>query len=191
MKDPLGSPHSDRASPWVTRFLGGVRRGGRVLDLACGGGRHVAASLEAGLSVCAVDRDVSAVRARFEDAPPDRLEIIEADLEDGREFPFEAGAFDGVIVTNYLWRPLLPAIVDVVSAGGFLIYETFRTGNERYGRPRNPEFLLRPGELLAVVRDGLHVIAYEEAHLLAPDRLVQRICAVGPAHPWIEEPPTS
>ena len=183
------SRHADHPSPWVMRFLARMPSGARVLDLACGSGRHVAPCIAAGLLVTAVDRDTAALRSRFREVPADRLRIMDIDLENGRPFPFASDTFDGVIVTNYLWRPILSAIVAAVSPAGMLVYETFRIGNERYGRPRNPEFLLKPGELLAAVRDRLHVIACEEARLAAPDRLVQRICAVGDAHPWVEDPP--
>lgn len=141
--------------------------------------------------VTAVDRDVSHLRQSFSGEPVNRLRILEIDLEDGRPFPFPPGSFDGIIVTNYLWRPILAGIVEAVSPGGVLIYETFRLGNERYGRPKNPEFLLKPGELLAMAYDRLHVVVFEEARLTMPDRVVQRICAVGPAHPWLEEPPVA
>jgi hypothetical protein len=95
--------------------------------------------------------------------------------------------FDVVIVTNYLWRPLMPAIVGAVADDGLLIYETFARGNERFGRPSNPDFLLRPGELLEAVRPRLTPIAYEHVRLEAPMRIVERICAVGPGHRWIGE----
>lgn len=182
-----GLPVLPPPSPWVERFLPGIAAGGRVLDVACGGGRHIAACLARGLAVTAVDRDLSAARERF--GGDARIAFHETDLEDGQPFPFDPGTFDGVVVTNYLWRPILPGIVAAVAPGGVLIYETFRAGNERYGRPANPEFLLRPGELLSTVAGRLHVIACEEARLDGPVRLVQRICAVGPHHAWVNEPP--
>lgn len=175
------------ASPWVKRFIGGVKPSGRVLDVACGTGRHMALARELGFAVTGVDRDTAAARAVF--AGDDAIRLVERDLEDGSAFPFPPGSFDGVIVTNYLWRPILEAIVGAVAPAGVLIYETFRLGNERYGKPSRPDFLLRPGELLAAVSGKLQVVAFEDVALGAPDRVVQRICAVAPGHPWIDLPP--
>jgi SAM-dependent methyltransferase len=156
-----------------------VAAAGTVLDVACGAGRHLAHGHGLGRRMTGVDRDLS--RLAIGDIRR-HVELIEADLEDGRPWPLAGRTFDGLIVTNYLWRPLLPAIVGSVAPGGVLIYETFAHGHERFGRPRNPEFLLRPGELLDVVRPALMVVAYEHVRLAAPDRIVQRITAVGPAH---------
>ena len=108
-------------------------------------------------------------------------EIVGADIE-GAPWPFEGRAFDAVVVTNYLWRPRLPDIVAALAPGGVLLYETFAAGNASVGRPARPEFLLRPGELLATC-SGLHVVAYENGFLGAPDRFVQRIAAVRPLEP--------
>lgn len=174
-------------SLWVERYIGGVTARGRVLDVACGRGRHIALARRLGYAVTGVDRDVAAARQSFGSARD--LSLIERDLEDGSAFPFEAQSFDGVIVTNYLWRPILGDIVAAVSPTGLLLCETFRAGNERYGRPSRPDFLLRPGELLGAVADKLTVIAYEDVTLLEPARVVQRICAVGALHPWIDQPP--
>lgn len=176
-------------SPWVERFIVGVRAGGCVLDVACGAGRHVALARRAGLAATGVDRDITAARAAF--AGDARVALIEADLEaaGGAAPPLAPGAFDGVIVTNYLWRPLLPLVVAAVGPAGILIYETFRAGNERFGRPSNPAFLLEPGELLDAVAGRLTVVAYEEACLDAPTRVVARVCAVGAGHPWVALPP--
>ncbi len=127
-----------------------------------------------------VDRDVTAARQISDDG---RLVLIEADLEGGARWPLGDQRFAGVIVTNYLWRPLLPAIVGAVGPAGVLIYETFGTGNERLGRPRNSEFLLRPGELLDAARPVLTIVAYENVVLADPRRVVQRIAAVGRQHP--------
>ena len=174
-------------SQWVERFIGGIPAGGRVLDVACGGGRHIALARRHGLGVTGVDRDVGPARAAF--AGDAEVALVQHDLEDGRAFPFAAGSLDGVIVTNYLWRPILPAIVGTVAPGGVLIYETFRIGNARFGKPSNPAFLLRPGELLEAVAGRLHVVGYENVALGAHDRVVQRLCAVAPGHPWIDIPP--
>lgn len=175
------------ASPWISRFIGGINPGGRTLDVACGAGRHIVLARRCGLTVTGIDRDIAAARTAFAGDPG--VMLVASDLEDGSPFPVAAGSFEGVVVTNYLWRPILPDIVAAVAPGGVLIYETFRLGNERFGRPSNPNFLLRPGELLAAVAPALHVVAYEEA-TLSTRRCVARICAVAPGHRWIDLPPT-
>lgn len=157
-----------------------------MLDVACGGGRHLRAARAAGYAVIGIDRDLSGVADLAGAAD---VQLIAADLEAGAEFPVPPGSCDGVIVTNYLWRPLLPAIVAAIAGDGVLIYETFASGNERYGRPRNPDFLLQPGELLEAVRPCLVAIAYEHGTLMEPHRVVQRIAAVGRLHPWVDAPP--
>jgi hypothetical protein len=132
-----------------------------------------------GRHVVAVDRDLSPM-ADLLDHPG--LEAVQADLEDGHPFPLLGRRFASVICTNYLHRPLLPALVAAVASGGALLYETFAEGHERYGRPTRPEFLLRPGELLAAVEGQLEVTAYEEVLVSRPGpAVVQRIAAVRPA----------
>ena len=162
-------------SPWIERFALLGRDGGAVLDLACGKGRHVRFFLARGFRVTAVDRDISGIsdlRGR-----PD-LEIVQADLEDQRPFPLAGRIFDMVVVANYLHRPLLPRLVEAVRPGGLLLYETFAKGNERFGRPANPDYLLEPGELLRVVAGSLRVLAYEDLVVDEPrPAAVQRICA--------------
>src|SRR5690606_27460905 len=113
---------------------------------------------------------------------------VVADLEDGRPFPFRGRTFAGVIVTRYLWRPILPDIVACVACDGLLIYETFAVGNERFGRPTNPDFLLKPGELVEIVRGSLVPVAFEHVTVVDPQRIMQRIAAVGPGHPWLDDP---
>jgi len=159
----------------VVRFAPLVPAGGRVLDVACGAGRHTRLFLERGHPVLAVDRDVSGIDD-LRDQPG--LDVLEADLEDGRAFPLSGQFFAAVVVTNYLWRPILPDLVAAVAPDGVLVYETFARGNERFGPPQNPDFLLRPGELLEAVRGQLRVVAYEDLVVDEP-RLaaVQRICA--------------
>lgn len=145
-----------------------------MLDVASGGGRHARLFLQRGHPVVAVDRDVTALAPLACPA----LEVVAADLEAG-PWPFPGRSFAGVAVSNYLWRPLLPMLVASVAPGGVLLYETFAVGNERYGRPRNPDFLLRPGELLDAVRGALEVRAYEHGPEGEPVHAVrQRICAV-------------
>lgn len=158
-----------RPSPWISDHAGLVPAGGTVLDLACGAGRHAALFVDRGNPVVAVDRDVSGVR----DLP---VETVEADLEGG-PWPFPHRRFAGIVVTNYLWRPLLPRIVAAVAPGGVLLYETFAAGQARFGRPSNPDFLLRPGELLDAVSGQLEVRAYFDGETPEP-AMRQRIAAV-------------
>jgi SAM-dependent methyltransferase len=163
-------------SPWVRRFAGLIPARGPVLDVAAGCGRHTRFLLGLGYRVTAIDRDVSAL-AGLEDQRA--LTILAADLEDGGPWPLGGQLFAGVVVTNYLHRPRLPDIVVSVAPGGCLIYETFAAGNERFGKPRSPDFLLRPGELLDAVRDRLTVAAYEHLEVTEPrPAIVQRIAAV-------------
>lgn len=144
-----------------------------MLDLAAGGGRHTKLLLERGYRVRAVDRDVAAL-APF--ASP-RCIVEEVDLETGAPWPL-GGGYDGIIVTNYLHRLLLPAIATALAPGGAMIYETFALGNECFGRPGNPDFLLRPGELLAAFT-ALTVVAFEQGEIAVPrPAVVQRIAAV-------------
>lgn len=165
----------DAPSPWVVRFASLVPPGGIVLDVACGRGRHSRMFLRRGNRVLAVDKDTSGMAHLI--GHPD-LEVLEVDLEDGRPFPLAGRRFDGVVVTNYLFRPLLPALVEAVAPEGALIYETYARGHERFGPPTNPDFLLEPGELQEAVRGRLEVVAYEEGMIEEPRRaLVQRICA--------------
>lgn len=163
-------------SVWVQRFAHLVPEGSAVLDLACGGGRHTRLFLDLGHPVVAVDRDTS----QLEDlrGRPD-LEILEVDLENGRDFPLAGRHFGGVVVTSYLHRPILHDIVAAVQPGGVLIYETFAAGNERFEGPSRPDFLLQPGELLEVVRGRLRVVAYEDLIVDEPrPAALQRVCAV-------------
>lgn len=162
-------------SPAIARWAALVPAGGCVLDVAAGGGRHTLLFLQRGHPVTAVDRDAAALRALA--VPAARLEVIEADLEAG-PWPFARRTFAGVVVTNYLWRPLLGPIVASVAPGGVLLYETFALGHERFGRPRNPDFLLRPGELRDAVRGALDVLEYEHGEEGDPPNCVrQRLCA--------------
>ena len=155
----------DTPSPWVVRWAALIERG-PVLDVASGGGRHARFLAQRNLEVVAVDREAQVIPgARF----------VQADLEDGSPWPFGGQRFGAIVVTNYLHRPLLPTLAASLAEGGVLIYETFMLGNERYGRPSNPNFLLRPGELLQAF-GALTVLGFEQG---ATERSVaQRICAI-------------
>jgi SAM-dependent methyltransferase len=159
-------------SPWVQRFGSSLAPGSKVLDVACGAGRHVRWFTQRGCRVTAVDRDTEALEPLHAIA-----EVQVADLEQG-SWPLPGRHFDAVVVTNYLWRELWPALLAGVAPRGWLLYETFAAGQEVVGRPSNPDFLLRPGELLDVVRGTLRVVAYEDGFLAEPDRFIQRIAAV-------------
>lgn len=158
------------ASAWVQRWSHLVPLGASVLDLACGSGRHVRWFAQRGCRVTGVDRDAAAVAPLVELA-----EIVVADIESG-PWPIEGRSFDAVVVTNYLWRERLADVLASLAPGGVLIYETFATGNETIGKPSNPKFLLRSGELLQAAA-GLRVIAFEDGYEPAPERFVQRIVA--------------
>ena len=172
MHAPLPSPSS-----WVTRWAPLVPAGGRVLDLACGSGRHLRWLAERGWQVTGIDRDAEAVQPLRAIA-----EIVVADLEGG-PWPLAGRRFDGIVVTNYLWRALLPRIAEALNPGAVLIYETFADGQQRFGRPSNPEFLLQRGELLRAFGD-LWLVAYEDGLETGPEhgvqRRVQRLAAVAP-----------
>ncbi len=162
-------------SPWVTRFAPLIASGGEVLDYACGGGRHARWLAQRGFRVEAVDRDGVALEL-LQGVP--HLRTRKADLEDG-PWPYEGRRFDGLVVTNYLFRPRLAALFDLLAPGGVLIYETFMAGNERFGKPSNPDFLLGPDELLRRLADGWSVVAFEQGELREPrPAMVQRVCAV-------------
>src|SRR5574341_529791 len=144
---------------------------GAVLDLACGSGRHARLLLERGLEAVAVDREPQSIPG---------VRFVRADLEDGSPWPLPCERFQGIVVTNYLHRPLFPVLEASLAPGGVLVYETFMLGNERYGRPSNPAFLLRPGELWEAFA-GLHVIAFEQGRAVRPKAaMIQRLCAVHP-----------
>jgi len=158
-------------SAWVRRWSHLVAAQATVLDVACGSGRHVRWFAQRGARVTAVDRDAAALESLRGLA-----EVIVADIESG-PWPFAQRRFDAVVVTHYLWRALLPTLVASVEACGVLIYETFAQGNQTVGKPSNPDFLLRPGELLEATK-SLRTIAYEDGFVEEPPRFVQRIVAV-------------
>ena len=184
----MGSHAQPTPSSWVARFAALVPAG-EVLDLACGSGRHAQLFARLGHPVLALDRDAQALATLAAEAAVARLAARAApittmpfDLERdpaAADWPFEPGRFAGIVVTNYLHRPLLPKIVQALRPDGILIYETFAAGNERFGKPSNPAFLLEEGELLGL---GLRVVAYESGYSAAPKpAMLQRLCASGPA----------
>jgi SAM-dependent methyltransferase len=156
-------------STWVTRFAPTIRAGGRVLDLAAGNGRHARHLAAMGFDVTAVDRDIEGLIGA-----PGR--IVALDLEDGGPWSL-GGDWDAIVVTNYLHRPLFVALAGALGDGGLLLCETFAAGNERFGKPSNPDFLLRPGELLGAFAE-LTVVAFEQGIVGAPrPAVVQRLAA--------------
>lgn len=161
-------------SAWVARFAGLIPPGGSVLDVACGSGRHVRWLAGQGFHVTGVDRDEAAV------APLRGLaEVVVADIETGA-WPLAGRRFDAVVVTNYLWRPLLPVLRQSLAEGGVLIIETFGHGQQLLGKPSRPDFLLQPGELLTAFA-GLRVVAFEDGFEAEVPRFVQRLAAVSEA----------
>lgn len=167
-----GSNHGGgEASAWVQRWSHLVPAAGSVLDVACGSGRHLRWFARRGYRVTGIDRDAAALAGS-----KDIAETVLADIETG-PWPLAGRCFDAVVVTHYLWRELLPTLLTSVAEGGVLIYETFSAGNETVGKPSNPKFLLRPGELLQVAQ-GLRVVAFEDGFATDPDRYLQRLVAV-------------
>ena len=167
-------------SAWVARFAGLIPAG-EALDLACGAGRHSRLLAAQGHPVLAVDRSEDMLAL----AAGDGVRSMCIDLETGdsaQSWPFETNRFAGLVVTNYLHRPLWPFLVDCLAENGVLIYETFARGNEQFGKPSNPDFLLARGELLDVAREyGLQVVAYEDGYVAVPKpAMVQRICMIKP-----------
>ena len=163
-------------SDWVVRWSHLISPGGTVLDLACGQGRHARYLASAGYKVVACDRDDAALRGLGGVAG---VETVHADLEDGSPWPFGTRQFQGIVVTNYLHRPLFPAIASALSHGGVLIYETFALGNERFGKPSNPDFLLRKDELLGAFGPGIALAGFEQGIVHRPKQaVVQRVCMV-------------
>jgi SAM-dependent methyltransferase len=170
MSDPLGVP-----SPWVRRFAHLVERGGAVLDLAAGAGRHARFFAGRGHPVVAVDRVLDGMA----DLVGGPIERIQADLEDGSPWPLGDRQFAGIVVTNYLHRPLLPRLAEALAPGGVLIYETFAVGQAQFGRPASENYLLRPNELVRAFADALTIVGFEHGIDHAPGpKAVQRLAAV-------------
>ena len=169
------------ASAWIEKWSHLVEQGGAVLDVASGNGRHARHFALRGHPVLALDRDEIALANL---AAVQHVSTRCADLENASWPLREDEKFAAVVVTNYLHRPLFPLLFDALAPGGVLLYETFAAGNERFGKPSNPDFLLNPGELLDAVRGRLRVIAYQDGFISAPRAsCVQRICAVAESAP--------
>jgi SAM-dependent methyltransferase len=164
-----------KPSSWVMRFAPLIPQGGVVLDLACGSGRHSVLLANLAYSVLAVDQDIAAIETIRSDSITPKCLNLEQDT-----WPLEGTSFHGIVVTNYLYRPHMDHLPELLEDGGILIYETFAQGNEKFGKPSNPNFLLNPGELLAfAARHGLQVLAYEDIYVDDPKpAVVQRLCAV-------------
>lgn len=163
----MDTHHSSAPSPWVLRWASLVTRG-PLLDVACGGGRHSRFFAVRGIEVVAVDRELQSMPG---------VRFVQADLEEG-DWPFSTERFAAIVVTNYLHRPLLPVLAASLLPDGILLYETFMLGNERYGKPSNPRFLLQPGELLDAYGGSLRVLAFEQGRVAAPKAaVIQRLCA--------------
>ena len=165
---------TENPSAWLQRWSHLIAPGSTVLDVACGAGRHMRYLAACGHQVTGVDRNPEAVALAQAFGP-----VTCADIENG-PWPFSGQRFGCVLVTHYLWRALLPTLVDSVAPGGVLIYETFAAGNETVGKPSRPDFLLQAGELLSLTQ-GLRTVAYEDGFEATPERFVQRIVAVRPA----------
>jgi len=188
MKTDTQGATSAPPSSWVTRHAGLMPQPGIVLDLACGKGRHTRFLLAEGFKVVAVDRDLSGMEDLRGNT---RVTLQQADLENGI-WPFANQQFAGIVVTNYLYRPHFPLLCKALLPGGILIFETFAAGHERYGRPRNPAFLLQTGELQEAFATELEIQALEEAEDLLPQPAVrQRIVARKPCQAGISPPPAN
>jgi SAM-dependent methyltransferase len=186
---------TEAVSPWVARWSHLLPAHGyahehaqehahtRVLDVACGAGRHTLHFLRQKYRLVGIDIDDSAIKIianQLSEEEKSRCELICADIENQPwPAPLQGRKFDAVIVTNYLWRPLMPTLLQSLDEAGVLIYETFAAGNETVGKPSRPDFLLKPGELLQMcAQEGLRVVAYEDGFLQQPARFMQRIAAV-------------
>jgi SAM-dependent methyltransferase len=169
---------TEQPSDWVKRWSHLVKAQASMLDVACGYGRHASYFYQLNHRVTLVDLSQAAIDSIA--IPAHACEKVVADIENG-PWPFAGRQFDAVVVTNYLWRPLMPTLLASLAPGGVMIYETFTSGNETVGKPSRPDFLLRPGELLQTCKD-LRVVAFEEGFIDAAagtsPRFVQRIAAM-------------
>lgn len=171
----------DQPSDWVSRFAALVPAG-LVLDMACGGGRHARLFASIGHPVLAVDRSASAIeQTQAANITGLCFDLEQQNPEAAPDWPLSPERFAGIVVTNYLHRPLMGPLLRSLLPGGVLIYETFAQENGRFGKPSNPAFLLAPGELLDFVRAeaGLRVIAFEDGYVATPrPAMLQRICVI-------------
>lgn len=164
----------EKPSPWIVKNTPLIRKNGRVLDLACGTGRHAIWLAKQGYQVDALDRDATAVSSMV---GMDNINVVILDIEAG-DWPQSEQRYDGLVVSRYLYRPLLQTLATLLNPGGVLIYEAFMVGNERYGKPSNANFLLQPNELLEIYSPLLKVISFEQGEEQLPrPAVVQRICA--------------
>jgi SAM-dependent methyltransferase len=165
----------EKPSPWIVKHVPLIPKEGQVLDLACGNGRHAIWLANQGYQVDAIDRDAQAVSGMV---GMDNINVVIADLE-ADDWPHSELKYDGIIVSRYLYRPLLHTLAAILKPGGVLIYETFMVGNERYGKPSNPDFLLQPNELLEIYSPLLNIISFEQGEQKTPrPAVMQRICAI-------------
>jgi SAM-dependent methyltransferase len=165
--------------PWVTAFSHLIPPG-TVLDLACGKGRHGRYLLDLGYQVTFLDRDISGVSNLTHHT---KAQIMKYDLENGNPWPFPDNQFSGIIVVNYLYRPLLPYLTNALKPNGIIVYKTFAVGNEKFGRPKNPKFLLQDNELLDMLGQDFEVIDFRQGKEMNPDRITQAICVRRPNCP--------
>ena len=162
-------------SGWVRRYYRQFPKNGFILDLAGGTGRHARFLSQKGFKLLLVDNQISKAKDLQN---VEGIKLVEYDLEAGNSLPFPASSFQGIVVTNYLYRPIFPQLLCLLDVGGILIYETFAVGHEKYGRPKNPNYLLNSGELINLVSPQMRVIAYEERLITRPTKAyVQRIVA--------------
>ncbi|MDQ6620321.1 MAG: class I SAM-dependent methyltransferase [Pseudomonadota bacterium] len=174
--------HSSEPSLWVSRFAHLVRASGSVLDVACGSGRHARFFANRGCQVTAVDRDAALVAGL---SGVERVVPVTSDLENA-PWPFAEQQFDAIVVVNYLHRPLWRHLTGALASDGVLLYETFAVGNEAFGKPSSPRFLLTPAELVDVFAPVLTIVAFEQGEVALGERhaVVQRVAAVGPGRTW-------
>lgn len=168
-----------KPDPWVQKYAALIPQG-PVLDLACGKGRHGRYFLELGYSVTFIDKNISGVAdllpQGYSSYNKVNIRLIKHDMENNSPWPFHPNQFSGIVVTNYLYRPLLPQLITTLKPDGILIYKTFATGNEQFGKPKNPEFLLRENELRTAFNKQFREIAFFQGREMNPDRITQAIC---------------